>query len=124
VLRHDHASGALVEFTAPPVVSTASEPGKLAEYQAARDLLARSVENDKRDLAAADLAAKSLAEIEGSLGNPAPAPEEIEAKRQKLSDARKEQVRLSGIVKTMEQDERIAASAADAFYAASANRER
>nr|MBP8789659.1 hypothetical protein [Azonexus sp.] len=110
-LRHDHANGALVEFTPPPIVHPTSEPGKLAEYQRARDLLARSVENDKRDLAAADLAARTLAEIDDARSDPAPAPEEIEAKKVKLAEARKEQTRLAGVVKTLEADERAAAIA-------------
>ncbi|MBK8117471.1 MAG: AAA family ATPase [Candidatus Accumulibacter sp.] len=110
-LRHDHANGALVEFTPPPIVYPTSEPGKLAEYQRARDLLARSVENDKRDLAAADLAARTLAEIDDARSDPAPAPEEIEAKKVKLAEARKEQTRLAGVVKTLEADERAAAIA-------------
>jgi hypothetical protein len=110
-LRHDHANGALVEFTPPPIVYPTSEPGKLAEYQHARDLLARSVENDKRDLAAADLAARTLAEIDDARSDPAPSPEEIEAKKAKLAEARKEQNRLAGAVKTLEADERAAAIA-------------
>ena len=110
-LRHDHANGALVEFTPPPIVYPTSEPGKLAEYQRARDLLARCVENDKRDLAAADLAARTLAEIEDARSDPAPSPEEIDAKKVKLAEARKEQTRLAGIVKTLEADERAAAIA-------------
>lgn len=110
-LRHDHANGALVEFTPPPIVYPTSEPGKLAEYQRARDLLARSVANDKRDLAAADLAARTLAEIDDAKSDPAPAPEEIDAKKVKLAEARKEQTRLAGVVKTLEADERAAAIA-------------
>ncbi|MBK8117375.1 MAG: AAA family ATPase [Candidatus Accumulibacter sp.] len=111
VLRHSHANGALVEFTPPPIVYPTSEPGKLAEYQRARDLLDRSVENDKRDLAAADLAARTLAEIDDARSDPAPAPEEIEAKKVKLAEARKEQTRLAGVVKYLESDERAAAIA-------------
>jgi hypothetical protein len=110
LLRHDHANGALVEFTPPPVVSH-PDPGKLAEYQKARDLLARSVENDRRDLEAADLAARTLAEIDDASNEPAPAPEEIEAKKVKIAEARKEQTRLAGVVKALEADERAAAIA-------------
>ena len=110
VLRHDHASGAMVIFTAPPVVYP-SEPGNLAKYRNARDLLARSVDNDKRDLADADLAAKTLAEIEDDKSDQAPLPEEIDARKDKLSEARKEQTRLTGAVKALEADERAAAVA-------------
>ncbi|MBK8117572.1 MAG: AAA family ATPase, partial [Candidatus Accumulibacter sp.] len=62
LLRHSHANGALVEFTQPPIVST-GDPGKLAEYHRSRDLYVRCVENDKRDLKDADMAAQMLAEI-------------------------------------------------------------
>ncbi len=109
-LRHDHTNGALVEFTPPPIVSN-PEPEKLAEYQKARDLLARSVENDKRDLDSADLAARTLAEIDDASNEPAPAPEEIDAKKAKVAESRKEQKRLSGEVKTLEEGERSAAIA-------------
>ncbi len=109
-LRHGHANGELVEFTPPPVVSH-PEPEKLAEYQKARDLLARSVENDKRDLVDADLAARTLAEIDDASNEPAPAPEEIDAKKAKIAEARKEQTRLAGVVKALEADERAAAIA-------------
>ena len=109
-LRHDHANGALVEFTPPPVVSH-PEPERLAEYQKARDLLARSVDNDKRYLEAADLAARTLAEIDDARSDPAPSPEEIEAKKSQLAEARKEQTRLAGVVKALEADERAAAIA-------------
>ena len=110
LLRHSHANGALVEFTPPPIVST-GDPGKLAEYHRSRDLYVRCVENDKRDLKDSDLAAQMLAEIEDSKGSPAPAPEEIDAKKVKLAEARKEQTRLAGVVKTLEADERAAAIA-------------
>ena len=110
LLRHSHANGALVEFTQPPIVST-GDPGKLAEYHRSRDLYVRCVENDKRDLKDADMAAQMLAEIEDSKGSPAPAPEEIDAKKVKLAEARKEQTRLAGVVKSLEADERAAAIA-------------
>lgn len=109
VLRHSHADGALVEFTTPPVVGS-SEPGGLAEYQKARDLLSRSVENDKRDLAAADAAAKELDEIENQSA-PAPAPEEIESEKVKVEALKKSRTALQETVKTLEQDERAAMQA-------------
>ena len=110
VLRHDHANGALVIFTPPPLVDR-NEPDNLAEYQRARDLLARSVENDRRDLAIADAAAKQLAEIEGEKSSPAPAPEEIEAARQKLTDLRNQKTRAAADLKVLEESERLAAQA-------------
>jgi len=78
VLRHDHATGNLVEFTLPPPADAESAE-RLREYERARDLLARSVENDKRDLNDADSAAKMLDQIGDSQEAPAPAPEEIAA---------------------------------------------
>ena len=110
VLRHSHANGALVEFTPPPVVGT-SEPGRLAEYQKARDLLSRSVANDQRDLANADAAAKTLAEMEDAQSAPAPAPEEIEAAKVKVEALKKSRAALQETVKTLEQDERLATQA-------------
>jgi hypothetical protein len=108
-LRHDHANGALVEFTPPPIVSTC-EPGELAEYQKARDLLARSVENDKRDLADADSAAKMLAELD-TQDAPAPAPEEIEAARVKVEATKKQRAALQEAIRLLEADEKAAAQA-------------
>lgn len=108
LLRHDHANGALIEFTPPPVVDYPADPGKLAEYQSARDLLARSVANDKRDLADADAAAKALAEIDDQKSAPAPTTEEIAAARAKVDEAKKSRVALKEAIKTLEDDERTA----------------
>lgn len=77
-LCHDRITGNLVEFTQPPPVDAESAE-RLREYERARDLLARSVENDKRDLNDADSAAKMLGEIGDAQDAPAPAPEEIAA---------------------------------------------
>ncbi len=107
VLRYSHADGALVEFTPPPVVGS-SEPGKLAEYQKARDLLARSVANDQRDLANADAAARALAQIEDGQADPAPAPEEIDAKKIMVESLKKSRTALQESIKALEQDERQA----------------
>jgi len=109
-LRHDHANGSLIEFTPPPIVDTA-EPSRLAEYQRARDLLAKSVENDKRDLADADRAAKMLAEIEGEQADPAPAPEEIAAAKTMIDARKKARQGLQDAIRALEQDERAAAQA-------------
>jgi len=121
-LRHDHTNGALVEFTPPPIVTDPSDPGRLAECQRARDLLARSVENDKRDRAAADIAARTLAEIEDAQSDPAPAPEEIDAKKSKLAELRNESVRVAGVVKSLEDNERLASRADEKTVDASRHR--
>ena len=121
LLRHDHASGALVEFTPPPIVTEIAEPGKLAEYQSARDLLLKSVENDKRDLADADRSAKMLAEMEGAQGEPAPAPEEIAAAKTMIEARKKASMTLQDTIRTLEQDERAASQADGKTTAASAH---
>jgi tetratricopeptide (TPR) repeat protein len=111
LLRHDHANGALVEFTPPPVVESHAEPGKLAEYRRALGLLENSVANDKRDLADADAAAKALAEIDDEKSEPAPAPEEIAASREKVEDAKKALAALQEAIKALDNDERTALAA-------------
>ena len=110
-LRLDHTNEDLIECAATPHAAYPIDHGKLAEYQKARDLLARSVENDKRDLATAELAAKNLAEIEDAQGAPETSQEEIEEDRKALSDLRKESTRLSALVKGLEEAERIASTA-------------
>lgn len=110
VLRHSHADGSLVEFTPPPVVGN-SEPGRLAEYQNARDLMNRSVENDRRDLASAEAAAKMLAEIEDAKSEPAPAPEEIDAVKIMVDALKKSRAATQDLIKTLEQDERASSQA-------------
>lgn len=111
ILRHDHANGALVEFTQPPVVDSPTDPGKLAEYQRARDLLARSVANDRRDLADADAAANALAEIDDTKASPAPTSEEIASAREKVASAKKARADLQETIKALEDDERTALAA-------------
>jgi len=63
VVRHDHDSGKLVEFSSPPPVDAADRE-RFDECTRAIDLLRRSVENDKRDLKVADDAAKLLASLD------------------------------------------------------------
>lgn len=117
VLRHDHANGALVEFTPPPPVDMESAE-RLREYEKARDLLARAVENDKRDLAGADNAAKTLAEIGEAQDAPAPAPEEIEAARTIIEALKKGRTALQQDIKSLEEDKRQAEQADDRTDAA------
>ena len=71
-------------------------------------MLARSVANDKRDLADADAAAKALAEIDDQKSAPAPTTEEIAAARAKVDEAKKSRVALKEAIKTLEDDERTA----------------
>ena len=105
------ANGALVEFCRRRSSTQRQIPANLPNTSAHATCWPGRFENDKRDLAAADLAARTLAEIDDAKSDPAPAPEEIDAKKVKLAEARKEQTRLAGVVKTLEADRRAAAIA-------------
>ena len=54
---------------------------RVPEYTKAHDLLARSVENGKRDLADADAAAKAITGMESALGNPVSDDDLIDARK-------------------------------------------
>ncbi len=108
-LRHDHANGALVEFTpAPPVDMEAAN--KLVEYEKAVALMERSVANDKRDLEAADAAARLLAEIDEA-GVEAPDAGELDAIKARVDDAKKSRSILLGEIAALENEQRAAAAA-------------
>lgn len=106
-----HHNGALVVFHQQDAVAPAGSQDKLREYRYARDVLHRSVENDKRDLASADAAAKALAEIENSGAEPAPAPEEIAAAAAGVAATKKELAAMESKLKELEADERLAEQA-------------
>lgn len=57
---------------------------RLSEHEKSRDLLARSVANDKRDLAAAEAAAAALRVLEAQGGTEAPSDEKIAALKQRI----------------------------------------
>lgn len=108
-LRHDHANGALVEFTpAPPVDMEAAN--KLVEYEKAVALMERSVANDKRDLEAADAAARLLAEIDEA-GVEAPDAGELDAIKAHVDDAKKSRPILLGEIAALENEQRAARAA-------------
>ena len=82
-----------------------------AMFSRINEIIAKRAADMPTEEDAADLAARTLAEIEDARSDPAPSPEEIEAKKAKLAEARNEQNRLAGAVKTLEADERAAAIA-------------
>ena len=106
-----HHNGALVVFHQQDAVAPSGSQDKLREYRNARDVLHRSVENDRRDLASADAAAKALAEIESSGAEPAPAPEEIAAAAASVATTKKELAAMESKLKELEADERLAEQA-------------
>lgn len=106
-----HHNGALVVFHQQDAVAHSDTQDKLREYRNARDVLHRSVENDRRDLASADSAAKALAEIESSGAEPAPAPEEIAAAAAGVAATKKELAVMESKLKELEADERLAEQA-------------
>jgi AAA domain len=64
VLNQRAAGTELQAYEPPAKRKDAEAAAKLPEYQKAHDLLARAVANDEKSLAAADAAAKKLAELE------------------------------------------------------------
>ena len=108
-LRHDHASGALVEYTPPPPVDVEAI-NSLAEYQRAHDLMVRSVENDRRDLAAADAAAKVLAELEEG-ATEAPNQGDMDTIKARIDEAKKAHQKIRQEVREMEDAERATSTA-------------
>jgi energy-coupling factor transporter ATP-binding protein EcfA2 len=111
-LCHDRITGNLVAFT-PPQTVDAESAERLLEYERARDLLARSVENDKRDLNDADSAAKMLGEIGDAQEAPAPAPEEIQAALTMVKLLKDGRAALQQEVESLKQRKRQAAQAED-----------
>lgn len=108
-LRHDHASGALVAFTpVQPVDVEAAD--RIVEYEKAVALMERSVANDKRDLEAADAAARLLAEIDEA-GVGAPDAGELEAIKARVDDAKKSRSILLGEIAALEKEQRAAGAA-------------
>lgn len=109
-LRHSHANGALVEFTPPPPVDHEAA-GKLREYKQAADLMRRSVENGKRDLGAADAAAKVLAEIEDAGLAEGPNTGEMDTLKAATDDLKQHRAELQKAIRELEDAERAAKQA-------------
>jgi len=110
VLRHSHANGALVEFTPPPPVDHEAA-GNLREYKQAADLMRRSVENGKRDMGAADAAAKTLAEIEDAGLAEAPNTGELDTLKAATDDLKQQRSDLQKAIRELEDSERAAQQA-------------
>lgn len=110
VLRHSHANGALVEYTPPPPVDREAAD-KLLEYQKAAELMRRCVENGKRDLAAADAAAKALAEIEDAGLAEAPNTGELDTLKAATDDLKQQRSDLQKAIRDLEDSERAAQQA-------------
>jgi DNA-binding transcriptional MerR regulator len=110
VLRHSHANGSLVEFTPPPPVDHEAA-GKLREYKQAADLMRRSVDNGKRDLGAADAAAKALAEIEDAGLAEAPNTGEMDTLKAATDDLKQQRAELQKSIRELEDAERAAQQA-------------
>jgi energy-coupling factor transporter ATP-binding protein EcfA2 len=107
-----HHNGALVVFhQQQDAVAPSDAQERLREYRNARDLFHRSVENDNRDLAIADSAAKALAEIESSGAEPAPAPEEIAEAAAGVAATKKELAAMELKLKELYADVRLAEQA-------------
>lgn len=105
--RLRHHNGTLVVFKQQDAVSPSDAQDKLREYRNARDVLQRSVANDRRDLDFANAAAKAIAEIESSGADPAPAPEEIAAAIAGVAATKKELAAMESKLKELEADERL-----------------
>lgn len=106
VLRHSHANGALVEYTPPPPVDREAAD-KLLEYQKAAELMRRCVENGKRDLGAADAAAKALAEIDAGLAE-VPNTGEMDTLKAATDDLKQQRAELQKAIRQLEDAERAA----------------
>lgn len=101
--------GVLVH-AAPLAKGTEDDLARLPEYEKALRLLQSSVANDKRDLAAADAAAKTIAELEAAVGS-APDEAEIHAARKHLDDLKAERSDIAAKLAGQQDAERQARQA-------------
>lgn len=109
-LRHDHANGALVEFTPPPPVDHEAADALRKQKEAAA-LMRRSVESGKRDLAAADAAAKAIAAIEDAGLAEAPNTGEMDTLKAATDELKQQRAELLKAIRDMEDSERAAQQA-------------
>ncbi len=108
VLEHRLADGALIEYVAPEQKADPEAVEKLPEYEKALALMESAVANGKRDLAAADAAAKALREIEDA-GLADPADEEaIAAAKRLVEDLKQKKVNYQSQIKALEEAARAA----------------
>lgn len=108
VLEHRLADGALIEYVAPEQKADPEAVEKLPEYEKALALMESAVANGKRDLAAADAAAKALREIEDAgLADP-PDEEAIAAAKRLVEDLKQKKVNYQSQIKALEEAARAA----------------
>lgn len=108
VLEHRLADGALIEYKAPEQKADAEAVEKLPEYERALTLMESAVANGKRDLSAADSAAKMLRELDDAGLTDPPDAEAISAARRLLDDLKQKRVNLLGQIKALEEAARAA----------------
>jgi len=111
VLEHRLADGALIEYKAPEQKADPDAVEKLPEYERALALMESSVANGRRDLAAADAAAKALREIEDAGLTDPPDAEAITAAKRLLEDLRQTKTTHQSQIKALEEAARASAAA-------------
>lgn len=89
----------IVKYVIPEKVPDAEAAARLPEYEKAMRTLENAVANDKRDLALADQAAKSIEELEKQIGE-APAEMELMAAVAKVDELKAERKRASEDMET------------------------
>ncbi len=104
--------GPVLKMYAPPAKEADREAvARLPAQEDALAMLARTVENDKRDLAAADAAGKLLAEL-GKTAQAAPSDEDIEQARANLAALKTRRADLAAELRALEDAEKAAGAAA------------
>jgi len=104
---------ALKIYTPPARTPDREAVAKLPALESALAMLERTVANDKRDLAAADDAAKALAEL-GKSTDAAPSAEDLEAAENRNATLKGQRADLSVGLRALEDAEKAAAAAAGA----------
>lgn len=103
---------ALVE-AAPLAVGTEDDLAALPEYERALKLMQSAVANCKRDLAAADTAARTLKELEDETGEPEDEATDIAALEQRIAAIKHHRGNHQAAIRLIEEAERRAAEADD-----------
>ena len=104
---------ALKIYTPPARTPDREAVAKLPGLESALAMLERTVENDKRDLAAADDAAKALAEL-GKSTDAAPSAEDLEAAENRNATLKGQRADMAVGLRALEDAEKAAAAAAGA----------
>ncbi len=111
VLEHRLADGALIKYVAPDQKADPEAVEKLPEYERALALMESSVANGRRDLAAADTAAKALRELEDAGLTDPPDDDAISVAKRLLEDLKQTKANHQAHIRTLEEAERAAAVA-------------